>query len=119
MTISVTDRQVDDTTVLVIRGQLDIDGTALLHEALDRAGCRIVVDLSGLTFCDSIGLSALVTTHRRCQAQDGFLRLAEPSPFLLRTLRVVGLFDALPVYRSVAAACSGDPAGLAPRGVLD
>ena len=106
------DVQVDDgPTCQVVQpsGQLDVETAPRLKAALDGlidAGrTRIVVDLGRLTFCDSIGLSALVVAGRTCEAAGGFLRLARPNPFLLNLLTVVGVRDALHVYDSVQSAC--------------
>jgi len=90
-------------------GQLDMETAPRLRAALEgliEAGrTRIVVDLGRLTFCDSIGLSALVVAGRTCEATGGFLRLARPNPFMLNLLTVVGVRDALHTYSSVEAAC--------------
>src|SRR4051812_41762469 len=91
--------------VLTMRGQLDIDTAPALRTALDelaeQGAAQIVVDLAGLDFCDSIGLSTFVVAHTRCVEQGGWLRLATPTPFLLRLLSVVGVADAVPMYATV------------------
>ena len=116
MNITVADGPVDGVTVVALRGELGIDSVRPLQEALDgvveRPGSRVVVDLSGLEFCDSMGLSSFVDAHRRCDATGGFLRLAAPTPFLLRVLAVVGLLGRVPVYDTVAAASTGDDSAL-------
>ncbi len=116
MNITVADGPVDGVTVVALRGELGIDSVQPLQVALDgvveRPGSRVVVDLSGLEFCDSMGLSSFVDAHRRCGATGGFLRLAAPTPFLLRVLAVVGLLGRVPVYDSVAAASTGDESAL-------
>lgn len=103
--------------LVVLSGALDCDAAPTLESELralvDRSAHRIVVDLSGLTFCDSIGLSTFVTAYKACTAAGGFLRLAAPKPFLVRVLTVVGLLDALPVFETVEEACSGDGSRLA------
>lgn len=91
-------------------GQLDMETAPHLEAALNRliaAGDRrIVVDLSRLMFCDSMGLSTLVVAHRSCADSGGYVRLARPSPFLLNLLTVVGVRSAVGVYDSVEAACA-------------
>jgi anti-sigma B factor antagonist len=103
-----------DPAVLSLSGQLDLDTAARLRTAFDElAGDRrwkVVVDLSGLDFCDSIGLSTIVVGHRLCAAQGGWLSLAAPTPFMVRLLSSVGIFGSVPVYGSVDGARRADPA---------
>ena len=75
-----------------------------LEQVLDRPVPRVVVDVSGIGFCDSTGLSALVIGHNRARADGGWLRLAAPSDFLGRLLDTVGLTPRLSVYATVADA---------------
>jgi anti-sigma B factor antagonist len=115
---TVADQPVNGATVVSLRGQLDIDTAQQLRDVLDALldtpVPRIVVDVADLTFCDSIGLSALALAYNRCAEAGGYLRLAGPTPFLLRMLTVVGLTPTLPAYRTVRHACAGDPDGLVP-----
>jgi anti-anti-sigma factor len=111
--------ETDAATVLTLRGNLDLDSAGRLRAALDgllaAGSSRLVLDLGGLDFCDSIGLSALVDAHRACQDRGGYLRLAAPSPFLARVLGVIGLVGRIPVYDTPADALADEPAGGRPR----
>jgi anti-anti-sigma factor len=104
-----------DVTVMTVRGHLDIDSSPQLRSALEGLLStdvrRLVLDLGGLGFCDSVGLSALVDAHRAVQARGGFVRLAAPSPFLTRVLGVVGLFGRLAIYDTLAGALADEPPG--------
>ncbi len=101
----------DDSVVVTVRGNLDIDSapvlTTTLAQVLDRPEPRIVVDLSGVDFCDSTGLSAFVTGHNRAVNAGGWVRLACPSEFLGRLLDTVGLTPRLGVYATVGDALAG------------
>jgi anti-sigma B factor antagonist len=116
MDVSSTVDPTTGATVLRLTGQLDLDTARLLESALDRFRTqdvtRIVVDLRGLRFCDSVGLSAFLVAHRHCTAAGGYFRLAAPVPFLLGVLTVIGIAAVVPVYESVESACQGDPAGV-------
>jgi anti-sigma B factor antagonist len=104
--------------VLVLRGQLALDTAAELREVLKEllarspsgTVSRIVVDLSEVGFCDSLGLSAVIDAHRVCVERGGWLRLAAPAPAVARVLDVVGVSGLVPVYDSIEAACAR-PAG--------
>jgi anti-sigma B factor antagonist len=111
MHVSVVD-QPGDLVVVTLRGDIDIDTAPALHaaleEILDRPHPKVVVDLSGVEFCDSIGLSSLVIGHRRAVRHGGWLRLAAPNAWLLRLLGTVGLTRQLAVHADVATALA-DP----------
>jgi anti-sigma B factor antagonist len=101
----------DDSVVVTVRGHLDLDSapvlTTTLDQVLERPQPRIVVDLSGVEFCDSIGLSAFVVGHRRADDAGGWVRLAAPGAWLAELLATVGLTGRIGVYPTVADALSG------------
>jgi anti-sigma B factor antagonist len=103
--------QADDSVVVSVRGNLDLDSAPVLSTTLDqvleRPVPRIVVDLSGVDFCDSTGLSAFVVGDNRAHAAGGWVRLAAPSQWMTRLLDTVGLLGRLGVYPSVADALAG------------
>ncbi|GAA0806356.1 STAS domain-containing protein [Spirilliplanes yamanashiensis] len=107
MHVSVID-QPDDTVVVTVRGDLDLDTAPALREAFDgalrRPRPRVVVDLSGLQFCDSTGLSAFVVGARHAAAQGGWVRLAAPSDWVRGLFDTLGLTRRIAVYPDVASA---------------
>ncbi|MQA86392.1 MAG: anti-sigma factor antagonist [Streptosporangiales bacterium] len=101
-------------TIVAIDGELDIATAYTLRERLldilHRDDTRIVVDLSGVSFCDVSGLATLVATKRRARLLGGTLRLAAPRPQVRTILRLTGLHRHLAVYPTTAAACASlDP----------
>ncbi|MDG4821831.1 STAS domain-containing protein [Asanoa sp. WMMD1127] len=113
--ISVAEAPTGGVTVVKLAGELGVDTAAQLasaiEELLDRPVNRIVIDLTLLGFCDSIGLSTFVDAHRRCAATGGYLALAAPSPFMHKLLGVVGLTRSVPTYATVASACANGEDG--------
>ncbi len=57
----------------------------------ERSGSNVVVDLSGLSFMDSSGISALVTARNHLAQAGNELLLTRPAPIVKRALEVVGL----------------------------
>lgn len=98
----------DDSVVVTVRGDLDVDSvsvlTTTLERVLERPAPRVVVDLSGVEFCDSMGLSSFVVGHNRAVGTGGWVRLACPPAFLRQLLDTVGLTERLGVYGSVGEA---------------
>ena len=90
----VTDTRAD-VAVLRLSGELDADTATQLHqllaELLERPVPRIVVDLSDLKFCDSVGLSAFITAKQVVAARGGWLSFAGANRFLVSLLETVGL----------------------------
>ena len=52
---------------------------------------QVVVDMSGVDFCDSTGMNVLLAAHRRAREQGGDLELAAPRPAVKKILQVTGL----------------------------
>ncbi|MGI5452136.1 STAS domain-containing protein [Streptomyces sp. CA-249302] len=98
-----TERVVDGTTVVELRGDIDILTATRLSVRLDAltAGARtdLVLDLRPVTFIDCSGLRLLCRTRNHVLARHGRLRLVCDSGRLLHILRPVGLagvFELLP-----------------------
>lgn len=52
---------------------------------------RIVVDMSGVEFCDSTGMNVLLSCLRQARERGGELELAAPRPAVKKILQVTGL----------------------------
>jgi anti-sigma B factor antagonist len=94
-----------DVAVLHLRGELDSDTASQLYQTLagllERPVPRIVVDLTDLKFCDSVGLSAFITSKQVIDARGGWLSFAGANPFLTQLLETVGLSRYFAVFPEV------------------
>ncbi len=75
--------QVQGTTrVIAIEGELDFSSVSRVQEAIDAALSdrpeTVVLDLSGLAFCDSSGIHLVVRSHQR--ATDNGIRFVAIRP---------------------------------------
>jgi anti-sigma B factor antagonist len=68
---------------------------------------RLVVDLSGVDFCDSTGVNVLLAAHRQAREKGGNLELAAPRPAVRKILQVTGLETVFTVIDDPAAAVGG------------
>ncbi|HEX9998842.1 MAG TPA: STAS domain-containing protein [Actinoplanes sp.] len=104
MQAKVTDHR-SDVAVLHLKGELDADTAGELHSVLasllQRPVPRIVVDLTELKFCDSVGLSAFVTSKQVITARGGWLSFAGANPFLARLMETVGLSRYFVIFPAV------------------
>jgi anti-anti-sigma factor len=82
-------------TIARLEGELDIATTPALRERLFsvlRPGMRLlIIELSGVSFCDVSALAVLVGTQRRAGTLGVTVRLAAPRPQITKLLRVTGL----------------------------
>jgi anti-anti-sigma factor len=107
--VSVEVEQLDSPPVAIIRvrGELDFGTTPRLAErlaGLPAPGQSLIFDLSGLEFCDSSGLGALIAAHKATRAAGGHVHLAAVTPIVLTAIHVTSLDQMFPLHESVAAA---------------
>lgn len=65
---------------------------------------HVVLDLSGTTFLDSTGLSAIVAARKQATESGGWLRVANPRPNVQKLLAITALDDYLGVHATVSDA---------------
>jgi anti-sigma B factor antagonist len=93
-------------TVISVSGDLDVLTAPRLRDQLVAVvgpGIQIYVDLTGCTFIDSSGLSALVTALKRARSLDGELQLVCPQGNIRRLLEVVALDRVFVVHEQLTA----------------
>ena len=73
------------------------------------SGAGLVLDLSGITYCDSTGVSVLVHAYRRTEATGTMLALAGAAPEVFRLLSLTGLDRFFRSYDSVDTAITPSP----------
>jgi anti-sigma B factor antagonist len=79
-----------------VNGEIDLYTAPRLHGELvtvlaGESAVHLVVDLSGVGFCDSTGMNVLLAAHRRAGENGGELKLASPRPAVKKILQVTGL----------------------------
>jgi anti-sigma B factor antagonist len=84
-----------DARVFRLSGDLDMETAPTLnerlHEAIGDGQTHFIVDVSGLTFIDSTGISVLLHSLKDVERLDGRLVLRSPTERTLRVLEIVGL----------------------------
>jgi anti-sigma B factor antagonist len=93
-------------TEAVVTATGEIDGstvarlTGVVDSVLVSAPPRVVLDLGGVTFCDSQGLGALVALSQKARVAQSVLVLTHVRPQMARALDVTGLRAVLLVASS-------------------
>ncbi|GAA3901828.1 STAS domain-containing protein [Streptomyces lacrimifluminis] len=100
--LKITTRDAATGPVLEITGELDYTSAPALRELLTtltlQPGQRLVLDLAGMEFCDSSGLTTLIAARNHAHAAQSDIALAAVPDHTLRVLRIVGLDQILPIH---------------------
>lgn len=104
--LNISVRHEPEETVVAMTGELDI-GTvprlrSAVEEALDGSPSRLVLDMGGVTFCDSQGLGTLVVLSHTAARARSSLVLTNVSEMLIRLLQVTGLRQQFTIRDSAA-----------------
>lgn len=97
-------------TVVRPLGRVDAESSPKFKENLKEiaqsGGMTVVIDLEGVTFIDSSGLSALVSGLKALREHGGSLNLCRLQPQALTALRLTLLDRVFPIFPSVEQAIS-------------
>ncbi|WP_233532485.1 STAS domain-containing protein [Antrihabitans sp. YC2-6] len=95
-----------DLTVLTVSGTIDLATAATLRDAVDvaigKARTGLIIDLSGVDFLASAGMTILVDARQRV-ADKAFAVVAD-GPATARPLKLTGLDEALSLYATLVEA---------------
>ncbi len=90
---------------VTVRGQLDVATAPDFQQALMQAqfdgSSRVVVDLGGVEFLDSMGLGVIVGAIKRARTQAGEIALAAPNDRVRQVLESSGVAEIVPVVGAV------------------
>jgi anti-sigma B factor antagonist len=93
--LKVTTRSQGDHTVISVTGEIDLYTAPKLQSelmtALGANPVHLIVDMSGVDFCDSTGINVLLAAHRQARERGGELQLAGPGSATRKVLQVTGL----------------------------
>ena len=108
--LAVSDELVGQTRVVRCAGEIDL---ATVPELRDRISLlqvdgppHLVIDLSGVTFIDSLGLGALIGAHKRARVLQGSLVLI-PSDAATRVFAATALDRVFDIRATLAEAHRG------------
>ncbi|WP_033216712.1 anti-sigma factor antagonist [Kitasatospora phosalacinea] len=90
-------------TVVVLAGELDYHTAPRLHRAVERTAetLPLVLDLTLLSFCDSLGVAELLFAFRRTRIAGTSLALVGTTPDVGRLLAMTGVDRVLPCHDTV------------------
>ena len=95
--LKVSSRSQGDHEVVIATGEIDLYTAPRLQSELAAViastapATRVIVDMSGVEFCDSTGMNVLLSCLRQARERGGELELAAPRPAVRKILAVTGL----------------------------
>ena len=106
--------------IIHVQGELDalagpqLEGDA--NQAIESGVTHCIIDMTGASFIDSIGVGALIRAHRAANARGSVVCLAGPKGMIAQLIRVTQLNRIFPVYSTLDEARAAAAAGTAAPG---
>jgi anti-sigma B factor antagonist len=95
MALEVETKQLDSTSLITVKGEVDLYTSPQLRsammDAVPAAAATVAVDLSGVRYMDSSGVATLVEGLRRCRDLDKVFKLVAPSTAVMKVLELAKL----------------------------
>jgi anti-sigma B factor antagonist len=107
MSVTCTARVVDGTAVVTLEGDIDLENSERVRDALlARLAARhdVVVDLGRLRHIDSAGVAGLIEAHHAALVSGVRFSLAAVNRAVLKVLELVRLDKVFVIYPDVDAA---------------
>ena len=77
--------------VLEVVGDIDASTAGQLSQAIDARDGDVVIDVAGVSFIDSSGIRALISSQQAIEARSSVLTIRNPSPAVLRLFQLSSL----------------------------
>ncbi|MET9608236.1 STAS domain-containing protein [Streptomyces sp. NPDC006512] len=107
-TLTITARDAATGPVLEITGDLDYATAPQLRRTLEEltlaTGQLLVLDMAGLEFCDSSGITTMLAARNLATEQGARIALAAVPANTLRVLRIVGLDRVFTIHPDTSTA---------------
>ncbi len=98
----------DGAHVVFVRGEIHMttvpDLSMRVTAAIDAGNTRLVLDLTGVEFIDSTGLSVLLSGLRQAEQAHGALALVCANPTVLRLFQITSLDKTFAIFAGLDAA---------------
>jgi anti-sigma B factor antagonist len=109
MTMQIEHDDLDGGVRLIrLKGRLDLEGSEAVDLKLTSlAAVRkgyVIVDMNGVEFMSSIGVSVIVRVARACSSREGRLVLLRPQPNVHDVLTRTSIDQIIPIFLELEAA---------------
>jgi anti-sigma B factor antagonist len=111
--LTLAERHEGDAVVLSAAGIVDMAAAPTLTDKiraiLRRRPAALVIDLSGVTFLATAGMSVLMEAYRKSEELAICLRVVAQGPVTVKSMQLLGIDDLLAIYPTVSTALQGVP----------
>ncbi len=94
--------------IVEVHGDVDVatseEFRAFLMSTIDGGAQQLIVNMLGVTYLDSTGLSCFIAARNKIREVDGSIALVIASPQVLKILEITGLTDVFSIYATEAEA---------------
>jgi anti-sigma B factor antagonist len=109
--LKLAERRDGDAVVLSAEGIVDVAAAPTLTDQiraiLRRRPAALVVDLTGVTFLATAGMSVLMEADRKSEELTIPFRVVAHGPVTVKPMQLLGIDDRLAIYPTVSAALHG------------
>lgn len=106
--LNATSEKCSGAIVLTVEGDVDLATASTLAQHLDNAisvqPSAVVVDLSGVDFLASVGMSVLIAAREKAHHVGSILVVVADGPTTRRPMELVGLDVAIPLFTDLDSA---------------
>ena len=95
--------QIETINVVHLNGELNQRTAPTLQEKVDpliESDCKILLEMSGLTYLSSAGLRILLLLYRQITNEQGFVALANLTEMVEDTMSITGFLTFFTAYKS-------------------
>ncbi|WP_321477867.1 STAS domain-containing protein [uncultured Paludibaculum sp.] len=109
MTLTITQRNVGEVTILELRGSIDLSGGAsmlrnAIRDLLARGRKQLVLALAEVRYIDSSGVGELVSAFTTVSNSGGALKLLSPTKRIADFLQITKLYTVFEIFDDQSAA---------------
>lgn len=109
MPLEITEAKTDSVILLTLKGSLEIGRdterlTEMVLARLDEGEKKFILDLAGIRFIDSTGISALIKIHTSARSSAGALKLLRLTQRVHDVLQITRLSSVFEIYNDPAKA---------------
>lgn len=102
----------DNLLAIRVNGEIDHHTAASIRADIDREiyfyrAEKVVIDLSGVSFMDSSGLGIILGRYAKIKELGGTLAILDPTPEIMKILRLAGADRLVTIKCSAASAREG------------